>query len=658
MMSKLQSFFGPYLIFIQLLLTGLVILSLSRLGLVVWQWERVTTAASLPTIFWQGIRADLIMLGMLLAPLALGLPLLANRPGWKFWQNLVLVWGVMVIVIISFMEASTPAFISQYDLRPNRLFVEYLKYPREVFATLWHGFRMPLVTGLLLTVASGCLAVKLLQRWLNNTQRPWPLWKLWLTWPLLIIVLVLMIRSSVGHRPANPSSFALTPDAMVNSLMLNSAWSVYFAIYNMQHESNAAEVYGTMSNEAIMAEIHESYPWIGIDSKSKFPTLNTRQATVKRDKPLNLVIILQESMGATFVESLGGEYAVTPELERLKQKGWWFEQLYATGTRSVRGIEAVISGYLPTPARSVVKLSLSQQNFFTIAGLLKQQGYFTEFIYGGESHFDNMASFFIGNGFESVIDQHDYPHAVFTGSWGVSDEDLLNKAHQQIQQKHAQGQPYFSLVFTSSNHSPYEFPDGRIELDNPVKQSNTNAVKYADYALGQFFDKAMQSDYWDNTLFLVIADHDLNVYGDALVPIERFQIPGLILGADIQPRRIPTVASQIDMAPTLLSLMGVNAETPMIGRDLSLDSEQQSTGRALMQFADYFALMHGEKVTVLRPQNSALEGYYSPKSRQLEIVGPASTADERKALSHVLLPSWLYREQRYDMPLGRTDLTP
>ncbi|HCD06474.1 MAG TPA: sulfatase, partial [Methylophaga sp.] len=119
-----------------------------------------------------------------------------------------------------------------------------------------------------------------------------------------------------------------------------------------------------------------------------------------------------------------------------------------------------------------------------------------------------------------------------------------------------------------------------------------------------------------------------------------------------------TVASQIDMAPTLLSLMGVNAETPMIGRDLSLDSEQQSTGRALMQFADYFALMHGEKVTVLRPQNSALEGYYSPKSRQLEIVGPASTADERKALSHVLLPSWLYREQRYDMPLGRTDLTP
>lgn len=657
-MSRFKHFFGPYQILINLLLAGLVILSVSRLGLVIWQSERVIAASDLTTVLLQGVRADLIIMGMLLAPLVLLMPLLVNRFGWRLWQNLVLIWGVITIVIISFMEASTPAFIMQYDLRPNRLFIEYLQYPKEVFATLWQGFRLPLFIGLSLTILFGSVAAMLLKHWLADYQLNWPLWKLWLTWPLLVIILVLMIRSSIGHRPANPASFALTPDAMVNSLILNSAWSVYFAIYNMQHESNAADVYGTMSDAEIMAELHENYPWINSDSEKQFPTLNLRQATVQRDKPLNLVIILQESLGATFVESLGGEYSVTPELERLKNKGWWFEQLYATGTRSVRGIEAVVSGYLPTPARSVVKLSLSQQNFFTIADLLKQKGYFTEFIYGGESHFDNMASFFIGNGFESVIDQHDYANPVFKGSWGVSDEDLLNKAHQQIQQLHDQGQPYFSLVFTSSNHSPYEFPDGRIELDNPVKQSQTNAVKYADYALGQFFDKAMQSDYWQDTLFLVIADHDLNVYGDALVPIERFQIPGLILGADIQPKNISTVASQIDMAPTLLSLMGISAETPMIGRDLSIEKEQQSEGRALMQFADYFALMQGEKVTVLRPQNTALEGHYSPKIRQLNIIGPADPEDEHEALAHVLLPSWLYRQQRYDMPQGRTDLQP
>ncbi|MCB2425534.1 LTA synthase family protein, partial [Methylophaga sp. TMB456] len=121
------------------------------------------------------------------------------------------------------------------------------------------------------------------------------------------------------------------------------------------------------------------------------------------------------------------------------------------------------------------------------------------------------------------------------------------------------------------------------------------------------------------------------------------------------PKRIKTVASQIDMAPTLLSLMGISAETPMIGRDLSRPEEHQSTGRALMQFADYFALMQGEKVTVLRPQNEALEGHYSPATRQLKILGTASEEDAHEALAHVLLPSWLYRQQRYDMPLGHPD---
>lgn len=151
----------------------------------------------------------------------------------------------------------------------------------------------------------------------------------------------------------------------------------------------------------------------------------------------------------------------------------------------------------------------------------------------------------------------------------------------------------------------------------------------------------------------MIADHDLNVYGDSLVPIERFQIPGLILGAGIKPKTISTVASQIDMAPTLLSLMGISAETPMIGRDLSMASELQSPGRALMQFADYFALMQGEEVTILRPQQPALAGHYSPHQRQLEILGPAEQEDAHEALAHVLLPSWLYRQQRYDMPIGR-----
>ena len=650
--TKSPSLLGPYRILFQVLLIGLLILSLSRLGLVVWQWDRVSAAIDLPSLFIQGLRADLIIMGMLIAPLMLLMPLLVNKLTWQLWQKLVWFWSLMIIVLIIFMESATPTFIVQYDLRPNRLFVEYLQYPKEVFSTLWEGFRLPLILGVVFTILAGLFTNRLLQHWLKQYHLDWPVWRVWLTWPLMVLILVVMIRSTLSHRPANPAMFAITSDAMVNSLVINSTWSVYFAIYNMKHEAEAGEVYGTLTDEQIMQEMSENYPWLDNDPNAPFPTINKRPATVERDIPLNLVIILEESLGATFVKSLGGEYSVTPELEKLKNEGWWFEQLYATGTRSVRGIEATITGFLPSPARSVVKLSLSQQNFFTIADLLSQRGYKTEFIYGGQSHFDNMANFFIGNGFQSIVDQNDYVDPLFVGSWGVSDEDLFNMAHQRIVQANLSYQPYFSLVFTSSNHSPYEFPDGKIDLHSAEKQTDLNAVKYADYALGQFFNTAMKSDYWENTLFLVIADHDLNVYGNALVPIERFQIPGLILGADIKPKRIKTVASQIDMAPTLLSLMGISAETPMIGRDLSRPAEQQSPGRAMMQFADYFALLQGEKVTILRPQKKALAGQYVLKKRQLELKGPANREDANEALAHVLLPSWLYRQQRYDMPVG------
>src|SRR5690606_13021181 len=146
---------------------------------------------------------------------------------------------------------------------------------------------------------------------------------------------------------------------------------------------------------------------------------------------------------------------------------------------------------------------------------------------------------------------------VFVGSWGASDEDVFRAADQHLAQMHAAGKPFFSLIFSSSNHAPFEFPDGRISLHEPPKNTVNNAVKYADYALGQFIAQAKLSAYWQDTVFLIVADHDNRVYGDNLVPVEKFHIPALILGPDLEAKTITPVASQIDLAPTLLSLLGI-----------------------------------------------------------------------------------------------------
>ncbi|RWU11622.1 LTA synthase family protein [Pseudidiomarina gelatinasegens] len=641
--------FIPVALFV---VSSLLMLSLFRFGYFILYTERVIEAINPIEFFLLGIRADLIQIGYYtLVPLLL-FPFCNFRKTHQLWLKFSVLWFSACFALLFFMEISTPAFLAQYDTRPNRLFFEYLLYPKEVFSTLWNGFRGWLILGV---TASGLViyTVYTFSKSMHKrlAQRTTHHGMAWLLLPVVLVFTVLGIRSTLAHRPANPAFFAVSSDAMVNSLILNSNYTLAYAVYNLKHEDKANRVYGQLTDAEVIATITAEDHLKSADFPFKnYPTVHFQAASNKREKPLNIVIILEESLGATFVESLGG-LPVTPNIERLKNQGWWFENLYATGTRSVRGIEAVVSGFLPSRARSTVKLSDSQRYFFTIADALKRQGYTTEFIYGGESHFDNMAAFFTGNGFSNIIDQDEFSNPVFEGSWGVSDQDLLTMLHARLIEQQGSSQPSFTLAFTSSNHEPFEFPDNQIALSEHPKQTVNNAVKYADHALGQFFDRAMQSDYWQNTLFLVVADHDTRVYGNDLVPIQKFHIPGLILGGDISPRVIDTVTSQIDLTPTLLSLAGVSAYVPTLGQDLS-NPETPPANRAMMQFGDSYGWLQGNQLTVLTTDGKQHQFTYQRDSKEL-LPSHQSLADKqiKRIQAFAMAPSVLYQSHAYYVPV-------
>ena len=620
--------------------------------LIAWQWERVSVTRSVVSMLTQGLRNDLMTLGLLALPVVLLLPALLAIRRIAWWVRACCIWLTLSLVAMLFLELATPQFLMEFDSRPNRLFLEYLVYPDEVMAMLWNGYR-----GLLLLTlgAIAGLAWLIARHFMGYTRdmSSWPARTVLLLWPLVLIVLFIMIRSSVHHRPANLATFAFCDDAMVNSLVANSTYSVLTAAHGLTYESQSSSMYGHMPHTEIVRRVRAGMGAPLADFTSEqFPTLHRQVASVSRAEPLNLVIVLEESIGAGFVQQLGG-IPITPNLDRLADQGIWFDRLYATGTRSVRGIEAVVAGFPPTPALSVVKLSKSQHNFATLASVLSRSGHRSEFIYGGESHFDNMRSFFLGNGFDNVVDRRDFAAPKFVGGWGVSDEDLFDMAHGRISALHAAGRPFFTLVFSSSNHTPFEFPDGRIELHDARKQTVYNAVKYADHALGQFLERARTSDYWKDTLFLVVADHDTRVYGDELVPVGKFHIPGVILGADVTARRIDSVLSQIDLAPTLLSLMGVDSEHPFAGRDLTRtlpefgNSPAALPARAMMQFDRNFAWLERDRLTVLLPDGGSRQFTFDRETRKLHSALTTDPEAVQQALAHVLMPAWLYREQRY-----------
>ncbi|NUY79899.1 sulfatase-like hydrolase/transferase [Flavobacterium sp. MAH-1] len=637
-MKKL-SFLKPALVFLCL---ALLITTISRLALFFIFNERVSETPEFWLIFPIGLRSDLIIISYLsFLPVVL-LTLLPTSVLMKI-RRFFNVYFICFLSLFLLMELSTPDFIRQYDTRPNSIFLEYLIYPKEVFGTLFKSYWIMLVVAVIVMAICIWLLIRNAKRLFTPRDTPYTT-KL-ILFPLIAFLLVFGARGSLtSRRPINVSNAVFSVDQLTNCLGLNSLYTVAFAAYSMKNEGNVDKMYGKMKEEEAIARVKK---YMDVDANGftsdSIPLLHMIQPDSVSAKPYNLVIILEESLGAEYVGCLGGK-PLTPEIDKLALEGTLFTNMYATGTRSVRGIEAVVTGFLPSPSESVVKLSDSQSGFYTVAALLEQKGYDTSFIYGGMANFDNMASFFNGNGFNRIIDEDDFDakKSAFHGTWGWSDEDVLVKANDYFK---TLKKPFVSLVFSSSNHEPFEFPDGRIQLYDKKKNTVNNAMKYADYAVGKFFDLAKKEAYYKNTVFLVIADHNTRTFGKHLVPIHKFHIPALLIGPNVEKgKRYDALCSQIDIQPTVLTKLGLSLETPMPGRNL-FRLAPNVAGRAIMQFHDINAFRVGNQVVVMQPFKKPLQ--FRLENDTTFIAEPVNPELAKDALGHVSAASWLYKNEKY-----------
>ena len=619
---------------------ALAALALSRAGLLAWQWERVQDVPNLGRIFSLGFRLDLVLLCYLAA-----LPLLLHvaLPPSNFRSRLAAALLTALATLLLFMELATPEFMTEYDNRPDRLFFEYLEHPREVFGMLWQDHRAALVGAPLVCAALAWAQWRGWRAWLAR-EAPWGWRARVVALPLLAAALFVGARG-LDHRPINLSHGAFSSNRLANELVPNSTYTLANAAYARRNETDVGRLYGDLPWAEVQARVRKYMRVPDADfTSAEIPTLHRSRAPPRQGPPLNLVILLEESLGAPFVGHLGG-LPLTPNLDRLAQQGWAFNHLYATGTRTARGMEAVAAGFAPTPAPAVLKLPRAQGGFFTLGELLRRQGYATEFIYGGVANFDNMRGFYLANGFDRVIEQKDFTNPKFLGSWGVSDEDWVEKAHETFL---AHGDaPFFALMMSTTNHDPFEYPEGRIEPYEQPAFTRYNAMKFADYAIGHFFELARTAKYFERTIFVVVADHDARVYGADLVPVQHFRVPGVIVGPGVPVRRDDRIASHMDLGPTLVHLLGLAVEHPMIGRDL-LALPPDDEGLALMQFDDQHGFRYGNRLVVHQPRQPASSFTIGAGDK----LTPAPDDPEltRDALAHVLWAAETYNRQLYRLP--------
>lgn len=622
---------------------GLCITTLSRIFLFLVFKERVIENEDYEKIFLIGLRFDLILICYLAFLPAVLISLLPDSI-LHYFKKFLNFYFIFFLFLFLLMELSTLDFINQYDTRPNRLFLDYLIYPKEVVGTLIKSYLPSLIITTILLGFALFFAFK------HGKKLFYPQESNYKTKLLLFLFVAFFLfwgarGSLTSKRPINGSNAIFCSDQMTNSLGLNSLYTVAFAAYAMKHEGDVKK-YGKMDELEAYSRV-KKYMDVTEFIPSEVPFLHLQKPDTTQPK-YNVVIFLQESLGAEYVGCLNG-LPLTPELDKLSKEGLLFTNLYCTGTRSVRGIEQVTAGFLPNPSESIVKLSGSQQGFFTLADAFGRQNYDTSFIYGGMANFDNMASFFNGNGFKNIIDETDFDKDgkkyALKGTWGYSDEDLVVKANEYF--KSLGNKPFFSLMFSTSNHEPFEFPDGRIQLYEQPKNSVHNAMKYADFSIGKFFELAKKESYFKNTIFVVIADHNTRTYGKNLVPVNKFHIPALIIAPNVEKgSTYDNLASQMDIPSTVLALSGITTKTPMVGRNL-LKLPKGTKGRTIMLFHETYAFRVDDDIVILNPNAKPLQ--FKVKS-DTELI-PVALDEElaKDALAHIVASSNLYKKRVYNI---------
>lgn len=572
---------GPYRAAGLVLLATLLTFSLLRIVMLAAYAERsALDAATIFEVFWVGFRFDL-MVGLCLVLwqiVHISIVPSSRRlgPVSRAMFEFEWIFGALLLPLLCVVEW---LFFDEFQSRLNYIAFEYLVYPTEVCCNIWQSYAVvPILSGV--ATAGGMLYLFSRRRLTALLDAPLSAGGRFVV-PAGALVAIVGLWFTTGMANCKVSADRVTGECAGNGLYS----FVYYAVTcRFDYDENYVIIDKADAIRRVRRQV------VGATDRMIEPSSNPVDRIVATGAPRrdwNVVLILEESFGSNFVGALGDDRGLTPQFDALARRGVLFDNFYATGNRTARALEAVMSSMPPLPTESILKRDHSDR-VFTLANVLAERGYERLFVTGGRGLFDGVRSFMTQNGFNRFIELSDFRHPVFTNAWGVSDEDLFRRSLSELDKLHAGGKPFFATLLTVSNHRPYTFPEGRIA---DAKQTRQSAVRYADWALGYFFREAKAHEFYKDTLFVVMGDHGARIYGSQLFPLQSYRVPVLMIRPDGDGRgtRCGTLGCSLDIAPTILAQLGGEYRSVFFGRDVLTTSP--SAGRALMQHNHDVALL-------------------------------------------------------------------
>ncbi len=596
-MRKLQAAFrhrfGPLAVLALILFT---LSFITRLTLFIISWPNLELSfLRLLGIFFIGFFYDIIVWSFFAVPVAFYCWLMKNSWYQKKWQRIPLFFLFFLITLILVLNVGGEIiFWDEFNVRYNFIAVDYLVYTNEVIGNIIESYNIPLI-GAAVAIATAAVLFFVRKKLMASQEVSMRFGK------RTLFFFVFMLLPVAGYFLVNNRIKNSSNNNYVNELGGNGIYEFGSAFWN--NEIEYGKFYATR-NDTANFEILRTMLQAPNATFNNDPLSIERQ--IKSDSPehtWNVVLISVESFSGDYLKRFGNKENITPYLDSLIPHGLWFDQFYASGTRTVRGLEALSMGIPPTPGQSIVRRP-DNDDMFTMGSVLKSKGYDVHYIYGGNSFFDNMGKFFSNSSY-TVLDQRDIPDSLvhLTTAWGADDEAAFDYTLQQCDKSFGSNKPFFNHIMTVSNHRPYIYPEGRIDID-PTYQSIQGAVKYTDYAINKFIKDARQKPWFNNTLFVIVADHCSKSAGKTDLPVNRYHIPCIIYAPQlVKPAIESRLVSQIDLAPTILGLMNLNYTSRFFGYDVY--HMTPGSERAFISTYQDMGYVKDGKLVILSPRQKA-----------------------------------------------------
>lgn len=514
----------------------------------------------------------------------------------------------IVIFLFSFVMVQNTLseffFWNEFGVRYNFIAVDYLVYTNEVIGNIMESYPVvPLfITVGILTLIMSIYVFKktnyILEKPATIKEKLIQVAK----YSVLVAGCILILPSLNKNTDKN---------VFTNELESNG-------IYKFYHAFNSSELdyfkfYDVVDQSIITANIQKFYP--------KYNGQNSLKHKIQSDsieQHKNVVLITMESFNADYLSFYGNKNNLTPFLDSLATKSIFFTQVYATGNRTVRGLEAVTMCILPSPGESVVKRN-DNKDKFTTGSVFAKKGYQVKYLYGGNASFDNMGDFFVGNNYD-IVDKAEFtPNEItFENIWGVCDEDMSKKAIEVMNAEYKLGKPFFNHIMTVSNHRPFSYPKGAINTADIENDGRKQGVRYTDHALKEFFKNAEKQPWFDNTIFIIVADHCASSAGKTELPLDKYRIPAMIYAPkDIVPQHFDKLMSQIDLMPTALGLLNFNYESKFFGTDVLQPTYKPRAFIATYQDLGY---IRDHYLTILGVNKTIKQYSITPQSVQETVI--------------------------------------